>query len=160
MKTTTDELGIYLRDHRAGATTGSNLARRAAQENEGTPFGQFLTRLADEIDEDVGTLEQIMARFDVTPDLLKNAGAKVGERLGRLKMNGQLTGYSPLSRLLEFEGLRGGVQAKLSLWQSLREVAPEYEQLDEAQLDGLCERAARQLEELREHHRAAAREAL
>jgi len=159
MKTTTDQLGIYLRDHRAGATTGSNLAQRAAEENEGTPYGQFLTRLAAEIDEDVGTLEQMMARFDVTPDLLKNAGAKVGERLGRLKANGQLTGYSPLSRVLEIEGLRGGVQGKLSLWQSLREVATNYEQLDEVELDGLCQRAQRQLDELRENHRHAAREA-
>jgi len=159
MKTTTEQLGIYLRDHRAGAAVGSSLARRAAEENEGTPFGEFLARLAGEIDQDTGTLGEIMGRFDVTPDPVKNVGAKIGERLGRLKMNGQMTGYSPLSRVLELEGLRGGVQAKLSLWQSLREVAPGYEQLDEAELDGLCERAARQLEELREQHRSAAREA-
>lgn len=159
MKPMTDELGLYLRDHRAGAATGSALAHRAAEQNEGTSFGQFLGRLAAEIDEDVATLEQLMARFDVTPDLLKNAGAKVGERIGRLKMNGQLTGYSPLSRVLEIEGLRGGVQAKLALWQSLREVAAQYEQLEEAELDALCERAERQLEELRENHRNAVREA-
>jgi len=158
-KTTTDQLAIYLRDHRAGATTGSNLARRAAEENEGGPFGEFLTRLASEIEQDTGTLERIMARFDVSPDPLKNAGAKVAERLGRFKLNGQLSGYSPLSRVLELEGLRSGVQAKLSLWQSLREVAPSHEQLDEAELDGLCERATLQLEQLRENHRLAAREA-
>jgi len=100
-----------------------------------------------------------MARFDVKPDKLKIAGATVAERLGRLKPNGQLTGYSPLSRVLEIEGLRGGVQAKLSLWQGLREVAAQYEQLDEADLDALCERAQSQLEGLREQHRLAVREA-
>jgi hypothetical protein len=159
MKTTTDQLAIYMRDHRAGATGGGNLARRAAEENEGTPFGQFLAGLADEIEEDTGILEQIMSRFEVTPDLLKNAGANVGEKLGRLKPNGQLTGYSPLSRVLEIEGLRAGVQGKLSLWQSLREVAPGYKQLDEAELDALIVRAKGQLEGLREQHRHASREA-
>ena len=159
MKTMTDELAIYLRDHRAGATTGSNLAQRAAEENEGTPFGEFLSSLAAEIEQDTDTLEQVMARFDVKPDKLKIAGATVAERLGWLKPNGQLTGYSPLSRVLEIEGLRGGVQAKLSLWQGLREVAAQYEQLDEADLDALCERAQSQLEGLREQHRLAVREA-
>ncbi len=157
--TTIEQLEVYLRDHRAGATAGTNLAKRSAEENEGTPYGQFLARLADEIEEDVDTLEQIMSRFDITPNLLKNAGANVGEKLGRFKLNGQLTGYSPLSRLLEFEGLRSGVQGKLSLWQSLREVAPANAQLDEAELDELIARAERQLEGLRERHRLAAREA-
>jgi hypothetical protein len=159
MTTTTDQIEIYMRDHRAGAAAGSSLAHRAAEENEGTPYGQFLARLADEIDEDIDTLEQLMARFDVTPNLLKNAGAKVGEHLGRLKMNGQLTGYSPLSRVLEIEGLRAGVQGKLSLWQALREVAGDHPQLDEEELDAHADRAEGQLEGLRELHRLAAREA-
>jgi hypothetical protein len=159
MKTMTEQLAIYMRDHRAGATGGLNLARRAAEENEGTPYGQFLANLADEIDEDTGVLEQIMSRFDVTPDLLKNAGAKVGEKVARLKPNGQLTGYSPLSRVLEIEGLRSGVQGKLSLWQSLLEVAPQHPELDEAEVDELATRAEGQLEGLREMHRQAAREA-
>ncbi|MDX6688600.1 MAG: hypothetical protein QOG15_57 [Solirubrobacteraceae bacterium] len=159
MKTMTEQLGIYLRDHRAGAAAGSDLARRAADENDGTPYGHFLSGLADEIEADVMTLEQIMSRFDVTPDLLKNAGAKVGEKLGRLKPNGQLTGYSPLSRVLEMEGLRAGVQGKLSLWQSLREVAPAHPELDEAELDELVASAEGQLDGLRKQHGLAAREA-
>jgi hypothetical protein len=159
MKTMTEPLAIYLRDHRAGATAGSNIAQRAAEENEGTPYGLFLSRISEEIDEDVGVLEQIMGRLDVTPNLLKNAGANIGEKLGRFKMNGQITGYSPLSRLLEIEGLRAGVQGKLSLWQGLREVAADYEALDEAELDELVARAETQLEGLREQHRLAVREA-
>jgi hypothetical protein len=159
VKTITEPLAIYLRDHRAGATAGKNLAQRAAEENEGTQYGQFLARVAEEIEQDVSTLEQIMGRLDVTPNLLKNAGASVGEKLGRFKMNGKVTGYSPLSRLLEIEGLRGGVQAKLALWQGLREVAPDYEQLDEEELDHLVARAETQLEGLREQHRFAVREA-
>ena len=33
----------------------------------------------------------------------KDGAAWVAEKLGRLKTNGQLTGYSPLSRLVELE---------------------------------------------------------
>lgn len=160
MTTTTEQLAIYLRDHRAGAAAGTDLARRAADENQSTAYGEFLARIAAEIEQDIATLEQIMSRFDVSPNLLKNRAAKLGERIGRFKLNGQLTGYTPLSRVLEIEGLRSGVQGKLSLWQGLREIAPEHQQLDEHELDELVARAETQLEGLREQHRLAVREAL
>ena len=46
----------------------------------------------------------------------KSAGAWTAEKFGRLKPNGQLTGYSPLSRLVELEGLKLGITGKLGLW--------------------------------------------
>ncbi len=159
MTTTTDYLETYLQDHRAGAEMGSGLARRLADENAGTEYADFLAGLAQEIEQDVETLEDIMARFGVSKAILKTAGAKVGEKLGRLKLNEQLTGYSPLSRVLELEGLRSGVQGKLGLWDSLGQIAPFDERLDADEIASLAARAERQLEGLREHHRLAAREA-
>jgi hypothetical protein len=157
--TATDFLTTYLQDHRAGAETGSDLARRMHEENKGTQYEDFLGHIAEEIEEDVVVLEQIMDRFDVSLDGLKTAVAKVGEKLGRLKPNNQLTGYSPLSRVLEFEGLRAGVQGKLSLWDSLLEIAPFEDRLDAEEMAQLLTRAEAQLEGLRVHHRLAAREA-
>src|SRR3954454_8617485 len=157
MTTMTEDLEPYLQDHRAGAETGSGLARRMYEENKGTQYEDFLGHIAEEIEEDVVVLEQIMDRFDISRDGLKTAVAKVGERLGRLKPNNQLTGYSPLSRLLEFEGLRAGVQAKLSLWDSLLEIAPFEDRLDAEELAGLVTRAEAQLKGLRVHQRLAAR---
>jgi hypothetical protein len=159
MTTMTEYLETYLQDHRAGAETGSDLARRMYEENKGTQYEDFLGHIAEEIEEDVVVLEQIMDRFDISRDGLKTAVAKVGERLGRLKPNNQLTGYSPLSRLLEFEGLRAGVQAKLSLWDSLLEIAPFEDRLDAEEIAGLVTRAEAQLKGLRVHQRLAAREA-
>lgn len=52
---------------------------------------------------------------------MKPLGAKLAERLGRLKLNGRLRGYSPLSRVLELEGLAAAVGAKLQLWNALEE---------------------------------------
>lgn len=159
MTTTLDYLETYLQDHQAGAEFGSDLARRLAQENPGTPHEDFLLRLAQEIEQDVEVLKDIMDRFGVSNAIVKTAGAEIGEKLSRLKPNEQLSGYSPLSRVLEIEGLRTGVQGKLSLWQGLREIASSYEQLDESELDELIGRAESQLEGLREEHRLAVREA-
>lgn len=158
--TATDYLETYLQDHRAGAAMGADLARRLADENLGTPYEDFLTGLAQEIEQDVATFEAIMAGLGVSPSSVKNAGAKVAEKLGRLKPNEHLGGsYSPLSRVLEMEGLRGGVHAKLGLWDSLRELAEHDERLDAEQIAELQARAERQLAGLREQHGTAAHEA-
>jgi hypothetical protein len=158
--TATDYLETYLQDHRAGAAMGADLARRLAGENAGTPYEDFLAGLAQEIEQDVATLDAIMAGLGVGPSSLKNAGAKIAERLGRLKPNEHLVGgYSPLSRVLEIEGLRGGVHAKLALWEALAERASHDDRLDATQLAALQARAEQQLEGLREQHAAATREA-
>lgn len=157
--TITEYVETYLQDHRAGAEAGSDLARRMLEENEGTPYEAFLADLADEIEEDVIVLEQLMERVGVDASMLKTAAAKVGEKVARLKPNNQLTGYSPLSRVLEFEGLRSGVQGKLGLWDSLMEIAPFDDRLDADEIGQLIARAESQLKGLRVHHRLAAREA-
>jgi len=157
--TAIDYLETYLQDHRAGAEMGSDLSRRLADENVGTPYEDFLLGLAQEIEQDVVVLEDIMGRFGVTKSVMKTAGAKVGEKLARLKPNDQLTGYSPLSRVLEFEGLRSGVQGKLALWDSLAQIAAHDDRLDEEEVAGLQAKAEKQLAGLREHHRMAAGEA-
>lgn len=154
-----DYLSTYLQDHRAGAEMGVNLAQRLRDQNEGTAYEDFLTLLAQQIEEDVLTLEETMEAFGVDKALLKTAGAKVGEVVGRLKPNEQLSGYSPLSRVLELEMLLSGVQGKLALWDSLYEISETDDRLDPDGLQSLIERAESQLAGLREHHRMAAREA-
>src|SRR5215212_954736 len=110
-------LPIYLNDHYAGSTLGSELAKRAAKNNDGNAdFGPPLARLATEIDQDRGDLRRIMARLDVSEDRIKAALFWVGEKVGRLKPNGELLQFSPLSRLVEIEGLITGVGGKHSLW--------------------------------------------
>jgi hypothetical protein len=148
-------LAVYLQDHLAGATGGLELARRAAGSNEGTPLGDFLERLAVEIEEDRETLREIMEDLGVGEDRIKVAFGWTAEKVGRLKPNGQLTGYSPLSRLLELEGLHVGISGKLSGFQSLRTTFGE--EVGGRNLDGLISRARRQLEELEEHRLEAAR---
>jgi hypothetical protein len=84
----------------------------------------------------------------------------VAEKVGRLKPNGQVTGYSPLSRLLELEGLMLGVTGKLGLWNALKDIADHDPRLAVADFGTLIERAIAQRSGLEEQRRQAAEEAL
>ena len=143
-----DYLKIYLEDHYAGATAGLELARRTASANSTTPYGPDLQRIALEIEEDRDSLRAIMTQLGVGPDRFKVAGAWVGEKAGRLKLNGHLTSYSPQSRVTEFEGLVVGVTGKRSLWVALRHIVPQEPRLDVEELDRLIGRAEQQLADL------------
>lgn len=159
MPTAIDYLSTYLQDHRAGAGAGSDLAARLRDENLDTPYEDSLTKIAQEVEQDVATLDSIMEGFGVDKSLLKTAGAKLGETLGRLKPNEHRTSYSPLSRVQELEMLRGGVQGKLGLWDALYEISDRDDRLDREALLGLVDSAEKQLTLLRELHRMATREA-
>jgi hypothetical protein len=153
-------LATYLNDHLAGATAGRELARRSAASNEGSPLGDFLKALAVEIDEDREALLGLMAALGIGVDRLKVLGGWTVEKLGRLKPNGRLLGYSPLSRLLELEALSLGVSGKLALWQALQEAERAGQAQSGADLLRLQERAERQLAGLEGHRRQAVAEAL
>jgi hypothetical protein len=153
-------LAVYLNDHHAGSIVGVELSKRAAASNEGNEYGRFLSDLAQEIAEDRAALERIMERFGVKEDKVKSGAAFVGEKLGRLKPNAQLTGYSPLSRVVELEGLTLGVTGKLALWRALRNVSDSDERLDPEELDALIVRAEQQQEGLEQHRLSAVAEAL
>src|SRR4051812_6588926 len=115
-------LPIYLNDHLAGATLGTNLAKRIADENRDNGFGPVFQELHEQIAEDRGALSDVMAALDIGTDHIKQIGAVVVERVGRFKLNGSLLSYSPLSRLVEIEALALGVTGKLGLWRALDEI--------------------------------------
>jgi hypothetical protein len=148
-------LEIYLNDHLAGAAGGVELARRLRGSNRHDPvFGAPLNRVCEEIEVDRATLEQVIERLGYSRSTLKPAAAWVAEKLGRLKLNGQLRGYSPLSRLLELEGLLIGITGKIGLWQTLIEL--ELAQPLGINLEHLAARAAGQRAAVDDLHRLAA----
>ena len=155
-----NRLAIYLNDHLAGATGGLELARRVASNNEGTPYGRVLAEVAAEIEEDRDALLDIMARLSVSRDRIKVAGAWGAEKLGRLKLHGSLLSYSPLSRMVEIEGLSLGVEGKHGLWQALKVTHGDDPRLRGVDLDGLIARARSQRRRLERQRRNAASEAL
>ena len=135
-------LAIYLQDHLAGATGGVELARRARASNRGTKAGEALEGISAEIEADRATLERVMEQLEVKRNSAKVAGAWAAEKLGRLKLNGRLTGYSPLSRLIELEMLHIGITGKIQLWQALEQT--QGARLAQFDLPGLIERGESQ----------------
>jgi len=149
-------LSIYMNDHLAGSAVGVELVQRVAASNRGTPLGDLLERLTMEIKEDRRALERLMEVVGAGQDRVKVTGAWAAEKVGRLKLNGQLRGYSPLSRLEELEGLRLGITGKGEMWKALSGALGAVAGFD---FDELAARADRQARELEPHHREAAEQA-
>lgn len=141
-------LGIYLNDHLAGATAGTELARRVAGSQQEAGHPGTLGELAAQISADRQALLAIMATLRVPAQRYKTGLAWVGERAGRLKPNGQLWNRSPLSSLEELEMLRLGVEGKAAGWRTLRELAEADPRLDKSRLDDLISRAREQADQL------------
>jgi hypothetical protein len=152
-------LSIYLNDHLAGATVARELAQRAAGSNRDTDYGPLFERLATEIREDREALLSIMDALGVATNQAKVLGGWWGEKLGRLKLNGRLLDYSPLSRVVELEALTLGVTGKAALWRTLETLELNALALPEIDFVQLRERAERQLEELEQHRLRALTEA-
>ena len=112
-------LRVYLQDHHAASAAGLNLARRLARENASTPFANELTQLADEIADDREKLGAVLRALGVEPSRVKIGLARAAERASRLKLNGRVLSYSPLSRVIELETLGAGILAKRGLWNAL-----------------------------------------
>jgi hypothetical protein len=146
-------LRIYLNDHLAGATAGSELARRMARTQPGELAAE-LTRLDAEIAEDRAELLRLMADLGVAPRRYKIAAGWLAEKVGRLKANGRLASRSPLSTLLELETLQIGVEGKAAGWEALQSALKDPPHT--ARLDRLRTRAEEQARTLAELHRSAA----
>ncbi|HEV7483264.1 MAG TPA: hypothetical protein VGO13_09215 [Solirubrobacterales bacterium] len=148
-----------MNDHLAGATIGVELARRLRSNNaDDQSFGPPIAQLCAEIEADRETLKATMKQLGVSRHRLKPAGAWLGEKLGRSKLNGQLTGYAPLSRLVELELLYIGLTGQMRLWSALENsLGRRQDGLDFAQL---AERAAGQRRRVEELHLSAAALAL
>lgn len=154
-----DLLGVYLNDHLAGATAGTELARRAAAAQRDPAKRGIMRGLAGEISEDRQALFEIMAALGVPVRGYKLWAGWLAEKAGRLKLNGSLLARSPLSDLLELEMMRLGVEGKAAGWQTLRTLAASRPELDAARLDRLLARAEDQSKRLEGLRTDAAAEA-
>jgi|GEM_PF-3841060 len=114
-----DRLAIYLDDHLAVIAGERELALRSRKANASTSFAPMLTLLVDDLAIHEETVRGALGSIGETANPLKPLAARIGERLGRLKLNGSLFGYSSLSRIVEFEALLAAATVRAQLWQSL-----------------------------------------
>ncbi|MCT2585522.1 hypothetical protein [Actinophytocola gossypii] len=141
-------LDIYLNDQLAMGVAWRELARRSARNNPDGDAGTALRAVASAIAEDVDTFRDIMSRLGVRRDPIKPGLAMAAEWLGRFKFNGQLSGYSPLSRFEELEILTMGIDGKKQLWTTLRDLAGLSIRLPDIDFDALIRRAEDQRAQL------------
>ena len=153
-------LRIYMNDQLALGILWREVARRAAGSNQGTDVGDALARVSAAIAEDVDTFAAIMRRLGIRRNPLKTSAVIAGERVGRLKLNGRIGSYSPLSRFVELDFLVMGIEGKRVLWANLRDLAGLGTRLPDVDFAALIERAERQRAELEPFHARAGAEAL
>ncbi|HEX5762667.1 MAG TPA: hypothetical protein VFY04_06055 [Solirubrobacterales bacterium] len=153
-------LRIYMNDQLALGIAWREVAKRAQGENEGTPLGEALRHVATGISEDVESFEAMMERLGFGRDRVKTGAAMVAERVGRLKLNGQVRGYSPLSRFAELDLLAMGIEGKKILWANLRDLGDLKSRLPDVDFDELIRRAQAQRDELEPFRARTGRETL
>jgi hypothetical protein len=152
-------LHIYLRDHDAAAVGGLQLSQQCTDANRGTRYFTELQRLTADIRSDRDALRAICGDFGVHFSRVGRAIAFSGAKLGRLKTNGRVFKYSPLSRVIELEAFSSGVMSKLRLWESLLLLAKTEQRLDETEMSNRIMNANEQLIVIGRLHDMAADEA-
>jgi hypothetical protein len=155
----TTALRIYMNDQLALGVLWREVANRAAQENAGSEAGRALTDVAQAIAEDVRTFEDLMRRLGMRRNPVKCGLAVAAERVGRLKLNGALWSYAPLSRFAELEFLIMGIEGKRQLWTTLGELASLSTRLPDVDFGQLVARAEAQRAALEPHREWSGRAA-
>jgi len=145
------QLSSHLQDHLTAASAGRARANDMADRYVGTDLGPVLRQFASELDDEHARLTELIEQLGVTQPLPQQAVARAGEIVGRFKPNGRLLGTPPTTPLFELELLRGGVNTKMGLWQTLSAYADDLG-LDRDEMDGLAEQAADQSRRLEELH--------
>jgi nucleoside-diphosphate-sugar epimerase len=147
---------LYLSDHFTGATAGLERMELMTRRYRDTPFHAELAEATEQLRGERELYRDLIDRLGVPLRRHRQAAAWLGEKVGRLKLNGRVVERSPMSAVLEAELMRSAVVGKIGGWQTLREHADEIG-LDPAQLDELIELDHRQIEMFDRFH-AYARE--
>jgi hypothetical protein len=137
-----EPLATYLNDHLGGAAGAIELLATVRGHAANAEFEQVIDEVASDIGEDREMLLGIMDRLDVEPGSVKQAGARVVEKVMRAKSSNVVTGDKDLSRLFELEALCIGIAGKTAGWLALQATA--HSALADVDFDRLIARAEAQ----------------
>ncbi|HET7690290.1 MAG TPA: hypothetical protein VFK41_07925 [Nocardioidaceae bacterium] len=151
-------LSSYLNDHLAAATASVALFERTTQNFRDTPWADELRFLTEDVTADREAWLRAMETLGVGASRAKQVVGLVGERLGRFKPNGSLFHRTPMTDLVELEGLRIAVATKINALQVLRAIAVQDPRLAKETVETLLERAQDQAERLYRLHLQVAQE--
>lgn len=152
-----DPLATYLEDHLAGAASAIDLLERLRDDHRNEPVGRLAAEILVEVEEDHRTLEELARRVDGGPHPVKDAAARLAEKVSRLKLS---HGAGPLGVLESLEFLALGVWGKRALWRALATSPRPLPGLDLVALDGLIARAESQHDRIEAERLEAAKSSL
>ena len=153
-------IDVYLNDHLAGATLGSDLAEHLRAENQGTALGLLMESLALEIEQDRQTLIELMQHMDSSKNPVKRATAWIAEKASRAKFGGATSGNPELGTFMALETLALGVRGKACMWETLKLVADQHPAIASVNLEELISRASIQERALERERLASGTRAL
>ena len=143
-------LHTYMQDHHAGAAAGLEAFRRVAENHNDPEIRRAVSRIGDETEQDLRDLEELMTMVGTSPSKLKDLPAMAAEKLGRLKPNQRVVERSPLTDLVELEGLTIAVRGKELGFKALLDISdPRMPREMLEKLVGRAEEHGRELERLR-----------
>jgi hypothetical protein len=116
---------IYLDDHHALLVAGRQLVTRMLGSARDPALEAFLRDLVRVLDDDLESVRSRLAAAGGSPSRAKAGLGALAERVGRLKPNGALLRPSPLTRLLELDGIRLLLESNRSLWRALEHASAD-----------------------------------
>ena len=155
-------LRIYLDDHLALMVAEVELIGRCWWSNRGTPLGEFLQKLENEVKAQKSIARDIIHRIGSKEGIeskVKQSAAWMAEKLGRFKLNDSLLSYSALSRVVELETLAAAAQERISFWDNFDAVASNDSRLEGITFSFFREQSQQHLDQLNTRRRFAAGEA-
>ena len=153
-----EDLAVYVKDHYAGGIAALELLDHLVKEHRDDPLQPFFAQLRDEIKADHDQLCSLIEKLGDEDSSLRNAGAWLAEKIGRLKMGFTASADSSLRLFQSLEFLFLGITGKKALWRALIEVQSGWPILEKTDLARLEERAKEQAERVEGHRLAAARD--
>jgi len=154
----TKNLTAYLQDHAAGAAGALDLVAHLISIYAGSPDAKFFENLQTQIEEDRGTLDELLSRLRASESTVFNAMSRAGEKVARVKLLLAGRGSEGLGRLEALDALSLGIEGKRALWLAL--AAAAIPKLQTADFVALARRAAAQRKSVERRRIAAAHRVL
>lgn len=153
-----ETLQTYLTDHLAGSRYAVELLERCREVYRDPPLARFFDEILVEVKEDRAILRSMLLRIGGSESRLKEAGARLVERISRMK-HWELDVFTGSGLLERLELLKLGIGGKRSLWEALDAVSGDTGRFGGLDLIRLRQRAEEQHQRVEEHRLRAARAA-
>lgn len=158
----TKALGIYLDDHSALMQGELELIARCRRSQQPGPLREFLEQLEREVIAQQTVVKDVKTRIgsrSTWEGQIKSGAAWFAEKVGRLKLNGSLFNYSPLSRVVELESLSVAAGERIGMWNTFDALADADPRLDGITFAFFQKQSEDHLATLASYRRAAAMDA-